>query len=450
MPPENAPASRRVTAKPPNSRAAPPPGTRSAALELLAAVLDRRRPLEEALDQLPAAVEPRDRAAAHRLAAAVLRRTGSLDAVLEPFLRREPPPVVRAALRMGAAELLLLNTPAHAAVAATVAVVPRPFAGLVNAVLRKVATEGPAAFAALESERLDTPPWLWSAWHAAYGPAVRAIARAHQFPAALDLTLAPGAAPPEGAVQLPTGSWRLPEGTRVTDLPGLAEGRFWVQDAAAALPARLLAVRPGERVADLCAAPGGKTAQLAAAGARVTAVERDPKRAARLRENLARLHLEVEVVEADAAGWMPAEVGSPASEAGSPAGEAGGFDAVLLDAPCSATGIIRRHPDIPHLKRARDLPGLVETQARLLAQAARLLRPGGRLVYATCSLQPEEGEAHLARAERLGLVPDPFAPTELPGLRTALIRGGTLRTRPDMWAEHGGLDGFFAARFRRA
>jgi 16S rRNA (cytosine967-C5)-methyltransferase len=438
MPPENAPATRRVTARPPNSRAAraaPPPGTRSAALDLLAAVFERRRPLEEALDQLPAAVEPRDRAAAHRLAAAVLRRTGSLDAVLEPFLRREPPPVVRAALRMGAAELLLLNTPAHAAVAATVAVVPRPFAGLVNAVLRKVATEGPAAFAALESERLDTPPWLWSAWHAAYGPAVRAIARAHQFPAALDLTLAPGATPPEGAVQLPTGSWRLPEGTRVTDLPGLAAGQFWVQDAAAALPARLLAVRPGERVADLCAAPGGKTAQLATAGGRVTAVERDPKRAVRLRENLARLQLDVEVVEADAATWMPDEAS---------------FDAILLDAPCSATGIIRRHPDIPHLKRAKDLPPLVEVQARLLAQAARLLRPGGRLVYATCSLQPEEGEAHLARAERLGLVPDPFAPTELPGLRTALIRGGTLRTRPDMWAEHGGLDGFFAARFRRA
>ncbi|MGG5886731.1 RsmB/NOP family class I SAM-dependent RNA methyltransferase [Falsiroseomonas sp. HC035] len=440
MSPENAPdrpaATRRVTAKPPNSRAAraaPPPGTRSAALDLLAAVFERRRPLEEALDQLPAAIEPRDRAAAHRLAAAVLRRTGSLDAVLEPFLRREPPPVVRAALRMGAAELLLLNTPAHAAVAATVAVVPRPFAGLVNAVLRKVATEGPAAFAALESERLDTPPWLWSAWHAAYGPAVRAIARAHQFPAALDLTLAPGAPPPEGAVQLPTGSWRLPEGTRVTDLPGLAAGHFWVQDAAAALPARLLAVQPGERVADLCAAPGGKTAQLAAAGARVTAVERDPKRAVRLRENLARVHMEVEVVEADAATWMPDEAN---------------FDAILLDAPCSATGIIRRHPDIPHLKRPKDLPALVEAQARLLAQAARLLRPGGRLVYATCSLQPEEGEAHLARAERFGLVPDPFSPTELPGLRTALIRGGTLRTRPDMWAEHGGLDGFFAARFR--
>jgi 16S rRNA (cytosine967-C5)-methyltransferase len=240
--------------------------------------------------------------------------------------------------------------------------------------------------------------------------------------------------PPEGAVELPTGSWRLPAGTRVTDLPGLAEGAFWVQDAAAALPARLLAVKPGERVADLCAAPGGKTAQLATAGGIVTAVERDPKRAARLRENLARLKLTVTVEEADAAHWMPSEAG---------------FDAVLLDAPCSATGIIRRHPDIPHLKRPKDIAPLVEAQARLLAQAAKLLRPGGRLVLATCSLQPEEGEAHVARAAALGLAPDPIAPTELPGLRTALIRGGTMRTRPDMWAEQGGIDGFFAARFRK-
>jgi 16S rRNA (cytosine967-C5)-methyltransferase len=408
--------------------------TRNAALFLLAAVFERRRPLEEALDALPSALEARDRGAAHRIAAAVLRRAGSLDAVLEPFLRREPPAPVRAALRMGAAELLLLGTPAHAAVAATVGIVPRPFAGLVNAVLRKVAAEGAATLAGLDAERLDTPPWLWSAWHAAYGPAVRAIARAHQQPAPLDITLAAGAAPPEGAEALPTGSWRLPAGTRATELPGLAEGRFWVQDAAAALPARLLAAKPGERVADLCAAPGGKTAQLATTGAAVTAVERDPRRAARLRENLARLGLDVTVVETDAASWNP---------------DGPGFDAVLLDAPCSATGIIRRHPDIPHLKRAQDLPGLVETQARLLAQAARLLRPGGRLVLATCSLQPEEGEAHRARAAGLGLLPDPIAAAELPGLAAALTAEGSMRTRPDLWPERGGLDGFFAARFRR-
>ncbi len=423
--------------RPPRSSSPKSPAglsTRAAALTLLTAVFERRRPLEEALDALPASLEARDRGAAHRIAGAVLRRAGSLDAVLEPFLRREPPLPVRAALRMGAAELLLLGTPAHAAVAATVDIVPRPFAGLVNAVLRRVATEGAAVLEGLDAERLDTPPWLWSAWHAAYGPGVRAIARAHQVPAPLDITLAPGAAPPEGAEPLPTGSWRLPAGTRVTDMPGLAEGQFWVQDAAAALPARLLGVTPGEKVADLCAAPGGKTAQLVAAGAQVTAVERDPRRAARLRENLARLKLDASVVEADAASWFPTGPG---------------FDAVLLDAPCSATGIIRRHPDIPHLKRQQDIASLVDTQARLLARAASLLRPGGRLVFSTCSLQPEEGEAHLARAGALGLEHDPIRPEELPGLEAALTARGTLRSRPDLWPERGGIDGFFAARFRR-
>jgi 16S rRNA (cytosine967-C5)-methyltransferase len=405
---------------------------RQAALALLAAVMERRRPLEEALDALPAGLAPRDRAAAHRIAAMVLRRAGSLDAVLEPFLRREPPPVVRAALRTGAAELLLLGTPAHAAVAATVAVVPKPFAGLVNAVLRKVATEGAAVLEGLDAERLDTPPWLWSSWHAAYGTAVRAMVRAQRDPAPLDLTLAPGAALPEGAERLPTGSVRLPAGTRLAELPGFAEGAFWVQDAAAALPAMLLGARPGERVADLCAAPGGKTAQLVAAGAQVTAVERDARRMLRLRENLARLKLEAAFVQADAASWTPAEAG---------------FDAILLDAPCTATGIMRRHPDIPHLKRAADIAPMAETQARLLAHAATLLRPGGRMVFATCSLQPEEGEAHLDRAASLGLALDPIRAEELPGLADALTARGTLRTRPDMWAERGGLDGFFAARF---
>jgi 16S rRNA (cytosine967-C5)-methyltransferase len=412
--------------------AAPTSGlpTRRAALSLLGAVLERRRPLEEALDALPG-LDPRDRAAAHRIAAAVLRRLGSLDQVLEPYLRREPPPEVRNALRMGAAELLLLGTPPHAAVASAVGAVPRPFAGLVNAVLRRVAAEGPAALEGLDAARLDTPAWLWSAWHAAYGPeGARAIAGAHGHPAPLDLSAKPGAAPPEGAELLPTGSWRLPVGTRVTDLPGFAEGAIWVQDAAAALPARLLAPAPGERVADLCAAPGGKTAQLAASGASVVAVERDPKRAARLRENLARLKLPAEVVEADATAW----------------GEAGRFDAVLLDAPCTATGTIRRHPDVPHLKRPRDVPSAAEAQARLLANAARLLRPGGRLVFATCSLQPEEGEAHLARAAALGLRHGPFAPAELASMPEALTPGGWLRTRPDFWAERGGVDGFFAAR----
>lgn len=414
----------------------PPPGlpTRRAARDLIAAALDERRPLEEALEALPRRLDPRDRAAAHRIAAMVLRRLGSIEEVLSPYLRKEPPPPARHALRIGVAELLLLDTPPHAAVATAVALAPKAFAGLVNAVLRKVAAEGAAVLEGLDAARLDTPPWLWSAWHAAYGPAVRAIAEAHRGQAPLDLSHPPGAEPPGGAEILPTGSWRLPAGTRVMDLPGFAEGRFWVQDAAAALPALLLAPQAGERIADLCAAPGGKTAQLVAAGAAVTAVERDPARAARLRENLARLHLSAEVVEADAAAWTPA---AP-------------FDAILLDAPCTATGTIRRHPDVAHAKRPRDVASAAEAQARLLAAAARMLRPGGRLVFATCSLQPEEGEAHLGRAAGLGLAHEPFAPAELPGLPEAITPAGCLRTRPDFWAERGGMDGFFAARFRRA
>ena len=413
-----------------------PNPTRTAAASLLAAVLERHRPLEEALDALPP-IEARDKAAAHRIASAVLRRLGTLDAVLEPWLRREPPAPARMALRIGAADLLLLDTPAHAAVSAAVGLAPRPLAGLVNAVLRRVAEAGPAVLESLDGERLDTPGWLWSSWQAAYGPGVRAIARAHRAPAPLDLTLAPGAAAPEGAEVLPTGTARLPAGTRFSDRAGAAEGTFWAQDAAAAMPARLLGVRPGERVVDLCAAPGGKTAQLAAAGATVTAVEKDVRRAVRLRENLARLRLDAAVVEADALAWGVAE------------GNVARFDAVLLDAPCTATGTIRRHPDVVQLKRAGDVPPLAALQAQLLRIAAGLVAPGGRLVFATCSLQPEEGEAHLTFATAgLGLVPDPVRAEEVPGITDAVTSAGVLRTRPDLWADRGGLDGFFVARFR--
>ena len=404
--------------------------TREDAFDLLTSVLDRRRPLEEALDALPE-IPARDRAAAHRLAAAVLRRMGTLDAVLEPFLRKAPPDPVRHVLRIGAAGLLLLETPSHAAVTTAVAMARAkglaPFAGLVNAVLRRVADQGAAALADLDGPRLDTPAWLWASW----GEQARAIAMAHQHEAPLDLTLRPGAARPEGGEPLPTGSLRFPAGTRVTDLPGFDQGKFWVQDAAAALPARLLAARPGERVADLCAAPGGKTAQLAAAGASVIALERDPKRLERLRQNLRHWQLAAEAIQADAELWTP-----PAP-----------FDAILLDAPCSATGTIRRHPDVPHLKRPRDVQALAETQDRLLAAAAAMLRPGGRLIYAVCSLQPEEGMPRIATALARGsLRHDPFVLEELVALPEALTAEGCLHTHPGLWPERGGMDGFFAAR----
>jgi 16S rRNA (cytosine967-C5)-methyltransferase len=404
--------------------------TREAAFDLLTSVLDRHRSLEEALDALHD-IDGRDRAAAHRLVAAVLRRMGTLDAVLEPFLRRAPPDPVRHVLRIGAAALLLLDTPSHAAVTTAVGLARArglaPFAGLVNAVLRRVAGQGPAALAELDGPRLDTPSWLWTSW----GGQARAIALAHQHEAPLDLTLRRGAAVPEGGEVLPTGSVRFLAGTRVTEIPGFEQGEFWVQDAAAALPARLLAVRAGERVADLCAAPGGKTAQLSDAGAIVTALERDAARLERLRNNLRHWRLAAEIIEANAERWTP-----PAR-----------FDAILLDAPCSATGTIRRHPDVPHLKRPRDVQALAAMQLRLLGAAAAMLPPGGRLVYSVCSLQPEEGAQRIAAALARGdLRHEPFTPAELAALPEARTPEGFMRTHPGLWPERGGMDGFFAAR----
>jgi 16S rRNA (cytosine967-C5)-methyltransferase len=406
--------------------------TRNAAFDLVSAVLDHGRPLDSALDSLPA-MPPRDRSAGHRLAACVLRRLGTLDAALEPFLKKAPPAPVANILRIGAAGLLLLDTPPHAAVATAVGLTRSrglvPFAGLVNAVLRRVAAEGPAVLETLDSPRLDTPAWLWTSW----GKEARAIATAHAQEAPLDLTLAPGAALPDGAMLLPTGSARLPAGTAVPDIAGYAEGGFWVQDAAAALPARILAVRPGERVADLCAAPGGKTAQLASAGAAVVAVEQAQTRIVRMAENLARLRLSVQTVCADAAAWAPGEL----------------FDAVLLDAPCTATGTIRRHPDAQHLKRPKDVVALAAGQDRLLDAAAAMLRPGGRLVYAVCSLQPEEGPQRFAAAlARLPLRRLPIDAAAL-GVPEAATPQGTLRTTPAMWPGLGGMDGFFVGLAER-
>jgi 16S rRNA (cytosine967-C5)-methyltransferase len=354
-----------------------------------------------------------------------------MDAALEPFLRKTPPDPVRHVLRLGAAGLLLLETPGHAAVATAVALARArgltPFAGLVNAVLRRVAEAGQAALERLDGPRLDTPAWLWASW----GERAREIAVAHQREAPLDLTFKPGAPIPAGGTVLPGGSVRLPSGTRVSEIPGFERGDFWVQDAAAALPARLLRAREGEHVADLCAAPGGKTAQMASAGASVTAIERDPARLARLAENLQRCHLRADLVQADAAVWTPGRV----------------FDAVLVDAPCSATGTIRRHPDVAHLKRSRDVRLLAATQDRLLSAAANMLRRDGRLIYAVCSLQPEEGEPRIRAAVARGdLRYDPFKAEELPDLPEALTAEGSLRTLPSMWAEFGGMDGFFAAR----
>jgi 16S rRNA (cytosine967-C5)-methyltransferase len=325
---------------------------------------------------------------------------------------------------------LFLAAPAHAAVGTAVDLAKAkglvPFAGLINAVLRKVAAGGPVLLEALDMPRLDTPAWAWASW----GAEARAIATAHQREAPLDITPMPGFVP-EGGETLPTGSYRYPAGTSVTSLGGYSDGRFWVQDAAAALAAGYLNIQPGERVLDLCAAPGGKTAQLAAAGGVVTALDRDPARLGTLRGNLQRLRLQAELVEADATLWRPEEK----------------FPAILLDAPCSATGTCRRHPDLLHLRKPRDIARLTRLQDQLLDAAAEALSPGGRLVYAVCSLQPEEGEQRInAAISRLGLRHDRL---NLAGLPEAVTAQKNIRTHPGLWPERGGMDGFFIARLTK-
>lgn len=417
---------------------------RSGALDLLEAVLVERRFLDDALDAVPTMPE-RDRAFARAMAATVLRRMGEIDAVLTQCLAKPLPARAHRTqnmLRLGAAQLLILGTPAHAAVGETVDAahkrLPRPHVGLVNAVLRRVAREG-KAFLPADAGALNTPKWLWRSWSEHYGEAAaRAIAAAHQQEAALDLSVKDGApawATRLGGKVLPTGSVRLEGGGAVLRLDGFDAGAWWVQDAAAALPARLLGDVRSKHVIDLCAAPGGKTAQLAAAGARVTAVDRSPERLARLQTNLKRLGLEAETIAADAAKWRPSQLA----------------DAVLLDAPCSATGTIRRHPDIPHLKAPRDVTDAAAAQKKFLEAALTMVKPGGVLVYAVCSLQPEEGEAQIASL----LERDPPArrrsvqTSEVGGLKELISAAGDLRTLPCHIPELGGLDGFYAARLER-
>jgi 16S rRNA (cytosine967-C5)-methyltransferase len=423
---------------------------RRIAVDIIDGVLRRRIALDEQLagkgahPGLPALAE-RDRALMRRLAATVLRRLGSLRHLLGGFLERGFPPEaprVEAILLVGAAQILWLDVPDHAAVDLSVRLAQADrraarYAGLVNAVLRRVA-QNRATLAAGDALR-DTPDWLLRRWTAHYGAdAARAIAAANGQEPALDLTVKADAEAwaehLRGRV-LPTGTVRTLAHGAITLLPGFAEGAWWVQDAAAALPARLFGELRGASVADLCAAPGGKTAQLAYAGARVTAVDRSPARLARVAENLARLSLEAQCVAADALEW-----------------EAGPFDAVLLDAPCSSTGTIRRHPDVPWLKNEADLAVLTSLQRRLLDRAVALARPGGRLVYCVCSLEPEEGERQiaelLARDSRLARLP--LAPAEVCGRAEFVTAAGDFRTLPlhlpdpdPRWA---GLDGFYAAR----
>ena len=415
---------------------------------MLVACLDRGQPLDDVLGghQGFAALVPRDRAFIRLLLATILRRLGEIDEVLGLLIERPLDDASTAALqvlRLGAAQLLFLGTPPHAAVDTSVRLVEQAglphLKGLLNAVLRRISREGATLLGDRDPARLNTPGWLWTSWSESYGEeATRAIAAAHLIEAPLDLT--PRADNDFWAGQLeaevlPTGTLRRTAGGYIADLPGFAEGAWWVQDAAATLPARLLGDVAGKRIADLCAAPGGKTMQLCAALAAVTAVDVSARRMVRLGENLTRSGLSAELVTSDVGKWRTSDK----------------FDAVLLDAPCSGTGTLRRHPDIAWLKDEEDVARLTLTQDRLLLRAVDLLAPGGTLVYAVCSLQQDEGPARieslLARNSRLRRVPVEAA--ELPGLAQAITPAGDVRTLPSMWAERGGIDGFYVARLTR-
>jgi 16S rRNA (cytosine967-C5)-methyltransferase len=433
---------------------APGLAARRIAADVLDGVLHKHRTLDDQLDGVAAhpglkTLADRDRALMRRLVATILRRLGTLGHVLSRLLDRGIPtdaPRAQSALLIGAAQILWMDVPDHAAVDLSVRLVQSDrraakYAGLVNAVLRRCAREGAGLIEEIKAQTLDLPPWLIARWTAHYGEATaREMALAIGNEPSLDITVKSEAAHWANRLHgemLPTGTVRTLLQGSVTLLPGFAEGQWWVQDAAAALPARLFGDVGGKTIADLCAAPGGKTAQLTQAGARVIAVDRSPARMARLRDNLARLSLTADTVVADATEWR---------------GETGGLDGILVDAPCTSTGTIRRHPDVAWLRQETDIATLSALQKRLAQKAVQLLKPGGILVYCSCSLEPEEGEAVIAAllAAESGLRRLPIEVGEVAGLAEVITGDGDLRTLPCHLPRAdprlGGLDGFYAAR----
>ncbi|HEY6256483.1 MAG TPA: RsmB/NOP family class I SAM-dependent RNA methyltransferase [Xanthobacteraceae bacterium] len=453
--------SKKQPARPRLDASPEPPGfaARRLAADILDGVLHRHRALDELLDVgAPpglTALADRDRALVRHLVATVLRRLGTLRHLLGVLLERGLPrdaPRAETALLIGAAQILWLEVPDHAAVDLAVRLAQADrrtarYAGLVNAVLRRLARDGAKLLAEVDTVMLDTPAWLMERWVANYGTATaRAVAAANGLEPPLDLTVRRDPAhwaTMLGGRVLPTGTVRTAAHGPVTGLSGYREGAWWVQDAAAALPGRLFGDLAGQAIADLCAAPGGKTAQLAAGGARVVAVDRSPARIERVKANLQRLGLAAEIVAGDILDPDP------------PPWRTASFDGVLLDAPCSSTGTIRRHPDVPWRKRADDIATLAGLQRALLARAVEWVRPGGVLVYCVCSLEPEEGVEIIgellsgdSRFRRR-----PISAAEIGGIAEALTPAGDLRTLPCHLADPdprmAGLDGFFAARLER-
>ena len=418
---------------------------RAAALSILSDVLRKKRPLDVALERLNG-LDTRDAGFARAICGETLRRLGQIEAIVRHFVSKLPPPhkcgPTLEILYAGMCELLFLNVAPHAAVDAANRLAQSDskavhFKSLINAVLRRVAREGVALLETQDAARLNTPDWLWSRWSEAYGEEMtRAVAAAHASPAPLDLVLKHETfAARLGAEVLFDSVVRLEDAARVELLVGFAEGEWWVQDAAATLPVRLLGDVAGKTVIDLCAAPGGKSMQLAACGATVISVERDAGRCARLRANLERTRLSATIVETDMRDFKPV-VRAPF---------------VLLDAPCTATGTIRRHPDLPWTKSASDVTFCEHTAAELLATAADMVADRGLLVFAVCSLEREEGVEQIESflRQRRDFVREPVTSDEVFGHFEWISAQGDLRTMPCHLAEQGGMDGFYAARLRR-
>lgn len=421
---------------------------RLSALSALVHTLDKRKPLDACWvqDRYFTSLSPSDRAFAQLLAKTAIRRLGQIDDLLGRFLERplEAKSVrVMHTLRLGVVQLIWLETPPHAAVHSAVEMTKQikleKYSGLVNAVLKRVAKDGREIIDTQDSQKLNTPAWLWKSWEKAYGAATtRKLAQMHMQEPPLDITVKSDPdmwAQQLGGTVLPLGSIRLREARNIPHMKGFSEGSWWVQDVAATIPAKLLGDVSGKRVIDLCAAPGGKTAQLAAQGAKVSAVDISKERIAMLKTNVHRLKLQADYITTDASKWSP------------------GFtpDAIVLDAPCSATGTLRRHPDVAWNRQPEDIVRLTQTQHKLLRHAADMLAPGGTMVYAVCSLQPEEGEAQIAAFlnDRTDMTLEPVKPATLGNLKECITKKGEVRTLPCHLSELGGMDGFYAAVLKK-
>jgi len=419
--------------------------SRIAALKVLDAVLRQGHTLDNAFDlsEQVAGLEVRERAYARNLVTTILRRSGQIDSLIGHCLEKPLGKRGRQAemlLRIGICQLMFLQTADHAAISTTVDLAQGlgqgPYKKLINAVLRRIQREGPDLIAGQDAPRLNTPRWLWQSWVSAYGEATAYdIAAAHLSESPLDISCKHE---PEvwadrlAGELLPWGTVRRAPGGNIRDLPGYADGAWWIQDAAARMTVRLMGDVADKHVIDLCAAPGGKTLYLASAGGRVTAVDRSANRLERLQDNLSRMNLNARIIVADGLTWRPQEP----------------VDMVLLDAPCSATGTLRRHPDVALLKSNDDVVKLAGLQAKLFDTAATMVKPSGMILFCTCSLQPEEGPLQVRgflerhpefRLDRI----------EAPEIFAATNPTGMFRSLPSDVPALGGRDGFFAARVVR-